>query len=111
MAALKTCKPSESELTELQAHAKSLAKANAEKAAADKIVDASKDAISKWLLHQRQINIETLEIGEMVLIEKVVLIEIGKQIKFDEKGFLSSEPILHAKWMKPRPVKKFKSLT
>lgn len=110
MAALKTCKPSESELPNLQQLAKSMVEANSQKAKLEKVVEASKEAFVKWLLEQRGVNVEELEIGEMVMIENVVLIEIGKQDRFDEKGFLLSEPTTHAKWMKPRPVKKFKAL-
>jgi hypothetical protein len=110
MVGVKTCKPAESELPVLQHLSKSMAEANAAKAKADKIVESSKEGLAKWLLEQRDINIETLQIGDMVMIENVVLIEIGKQERFDEKGFLVSEPALHAQWVKPRPVKKFKSI-
>ena len=103
-------KPSGAELEQLQGHAIKLKEANAVKGKSDKLVEASKAALSKWLLDERKLDIQTLQIGDMVQIEGVVLIEISAMSKFDEKGFLIAQPVLHAEYKKDLLVKKFKPL-
>lgn len=105
-----TVKPQGADLEKLQKAAKLLKKSNALFAIAKKDSDAAKSEISDWLKAERQIEIETLPIGEFVHVENVCMIERGKQNKFDEKGFLIAEPKLHADWKKDLPITKYKAL-
>lgn len=103
-------KPQGRDLEKLQAAAKLLKEANKFFAIAKKNSESAKAAISEWLKANRQLDIETLKIGEMVMVESVCLIEIGSQNKFDEKAFLLAEPELHQKFKKDFSFTKFKSL-
>ncbi len=107
---VRTFKPSETELKPLRLAASQLKEANAAVGIAKKSSDAAKLVLTDWLKTQRKLDIDTLAIGEFVSIEDVVLIEIGKQNKFDEKAFLAAEPATHAKFKKDFPMQKFKPL-
>jgi hypothetical protein len=103
-------KPSGAQLIALQAASVALRQANAVLAKAKESADAAKEAIINWLKSERSIDIETLPIGEIVMIEDVVIIKITSQNRFDEKAFLLADPAIHAKWKKDMPVRKFDPL-
>lgn len=85
--------------------------ANAALSKAKKESDSAKATIGAWLEKERDLKIETLPIGEFVIIENVCFIEIGKQNKFDEKAFLASNAELHAQFKKDFSVVRFKPAT
>lgn len=95
---------------ELVKAAKMLRTANAMLAEAKKIADSAKENIKRILKDERGIDVTTLHIGEIVSVDKVLLIEIGKQCRFDESGFQLVQPDMYAKWKKDFPTVKIKSL-
>lgn len=90
--------------------AKLLKESNSLLANATKQVEAAKSAIASILKDNREIDIETLNIGEMVLIDGVMLIECSKQNKFDSKSFMLAEPAKFAEFKRDFPTRKYKSL-
>jgi hypothetical protein len=103
-----TFKPAGQELEDLQQAARLLKNANAATTRAEKEIETAKAKLSQWLLAERNTNLDTLDIGALVNIEDVALIEIGQMTKFDEKTFALAKPGLHAEYLKPRRVKRFK---
>src|ERR1043166_829151 len=99
--------------------AKRLRAANAAQAAAEKIVKTEKAIFSRFLQEEKGITVETMPVGEELLIQTVIdgktvdvlRIEIGKANLFDEEGFKASDPDTYAKWIKEFPRRKFKALT
>lgn len=75
-----------------------------------KQVDASKTAIEAWLKENRQVDIAALPIGEMVNIDGVCLIEVGKQSRLDQAALQLEQPEVFAKYRKEFPCLKFKPL-
>jgi hypothetical protein len=106
-----TVKPQGTDLDRLRRAAAMLRKANALFGIAKKDSESAKAEISAWLKAERQIDIEALEIGQMVNVENVCIIERGKQNKFDEKSFLFEQPELHAKYKRDLPITKYKALS
>ena len=102
--------PAESELQSLKEKADCLKKFNAVQAETKKTIEATKAFFAKWLKDNRGLDLETLPIGEIVVIEGVVMIEMGKMDKFDEKAFLLEHADLHATFKRPLPVTKYKPL-
>jgi transcriptional regulator NrdR family protein len=100
---MKTFKASEAEVKRLRIVMAQLALANKQAGEAKKSVEAAKADIEKWLKEERELEVASLTIGEMVLIDEVVLIEIGKTARFDEKAFLLREPALHAEFKRDVP--------
>lgn len=107
---MKTFKPADSELKSLRLAAALLKAANTALGEAKKQSEAAKKTLTDWLKDNRKLDIESLSIGEFVSVEDVVLIEIGKQNKFDEKAFMSAEPAIHARFKKDFPIHRFKPL-
>jgi hypothetical protein len=107
---MQTFKPAEADLTKLKGSARSLKEANEVMAEAKKRADAAKEFMADWLKRERGVELETLEVGEILSIDGVALIEIGKQTRFDEGAFSLAEPVLHARFRKEFSVKKFKPL-
>jgi hypothetical protein len=107
---MKTFKPSETEARELRIAAAKLEVANKALGEAKKNAEAAKEQLGKWLKAERELDLATLGIGEMILIEDVVLIEIGKQARFDEKAFLLAEPAKHAEFKKDLPILRYKPI-
>ena len=107
---MQTFKASGSEFDLLRDAAITLKEANSKMADGEKAATAAKKRLADWLQEKRGLNLETLKIGEMVQIEGVALIEIGKQNKFDVSAFMLSEPELHLKFKKDMPIRKYKSL-
>jgi hypothetical protein len=105
-----TFKPTGDDETKLREAAKKLKQSNALLAIGKKGADAAKECIEGWLKQERKFDVATLEIGDIVNIEGIVLIEVGKQNKFDEKAFLLAQPSLHEEWKRDMPVRKFKAL-
>jgi len=105
-----TFKPTGAELERLQSAAKKLKAGNAKFGEAKKDTEAAKAAISDWLKTERNLDLTTLPIGEMVQIDGVALVEITSMNKFDEKSFLLSDPTTHAKFKKDFTVTKYKPL-
>jgi hypothetical protein len=94
----------------LQRAAKTIKQANGMFAAAKKMAEAGKAALADWLKTERETDLETLAIGELISIEGVALIEIGKMNKFDEAKFQLAQPETHAQFKRDVAVKKFKPL-
>jgi len=90
--------------------AKLLKQSNSLVASATKQVEAAKEAIAAILKENREIDISTLKIGEMVQIKDVLLLEIGSQNKFAEKVFMLAEPEKYQAFKRDFAIKKFKSL-
>lgn len=107
---MKTVKPNEEEAVTLKKAARMIRISNELMASAKKAVEAAKEQIAGWLKTNREIDIESLPIGEMVNVDGVCLIERGKQNKFDEKGFLVAQPAVHAEFKKDFPITKYKVL-
>jgi hypothetical protein len=83
---------------------------NTQLAAAKKLVDTGKAAIADWLQRERDVNLDTLPIGELIAIDGICLIEIGKMNKFDEPAFQLAHPGQHAEFKRDFSVKKFKPI-
>jgi hypothetical protein len=77
---------------------------------ATKQVETAKKAIAEILKDYRGIEVETLPIGEMVMIEGVLLLKINSQNKFDSKQFALDNPVEFAKYKKDFATKRFDSL-
>ena len=105
---MKQFKPSDADLLKLQAAATNLQEANKQANTAKATIEANKKVITDWLKENRDLDLDRLEIGETVYIEKVVFIEIGKMNKFDEQAFQIEHGKLHLAFKKDFPVKKFK---
>jgi hypothetical protein len=107
---VRTCKPADCDLQTLQQTADRLRQANQQLSRAGKLRDAAKKSLSDWLRNNRQIDIEALPVGEIVVIEGIALIEIDSQNRFDEDAFLLSDPEKHAAFRKELPIRKIKPL-
>ena len=83
---------------------------NAAMASGKKQSDAGKAMIAQWLKDNRQCDIANLPISEIVSIESVCLVEIGKQTRLDQKGMAVESPELFAKYQREFPTVKFKPL-
>ncbi|MDO8611138.1 MAG: hypothetical protein Q7R95_11485 [bacterium] len=83
---------------------------NAQLASAKKQVDAGKATLATILKEERAIDLSTLAIGEMVNVDKVCLIEVGKQTRFDQATFQLEHPTVFAQYQKEFPTLKFKPL-
>jgi len=105
-----TVRPGLPDLVKLKASAILLKAANKSIAQAEKTREAAKADISQWLKENREINLEALEIGEIVNVEGICLIERASMDKFDEKSFLLAHADLHAQFKRPLVFSKFKSL-
>jgi hypothetical protein len=103
-------KPRPKEIQELIEAAVCLKDANEELSRAKKASEAAKEKLAKWLKDRHGLSVEELAVGEIVHIEGVALIEVGKMSKFREKEFLMAEPELHAKWTGDIPVRRYKPL-
>lgn len=75
-----------------------------------KQADAGKAMIEQWLKEQRQCDLSTLSIGEIINIETVCLVEIGKQTRLDQATMQLQDPVLFAKYQKEFATVKFKPL-
>lgn len=100
----------ENELAGMIDAAKRLKAANAAIAAANKEVETCKAHIAGWLKDNRGLTLDTLDIGEIVQIDGVVMIERAKQNKFDEKAFAMAQPEVYAANKRDFPMNKFKAL-
>lgn len=107
---MQTFKPNPADKETLQMAGRLLKGGNQKIAEGNKEVEAAKAIVTNWLGGERNCQLETLAIGEMIEIESCFLVEISKQNKFDEKRFLALNPIEHAAYKKDFPVKKFKAL-
>jgi hypothetical protein len=107
---MKTVRPNEAEIQELLTAAVNLKSANQRLAAANKDVDNAKSILRRWLNTSREIDVDTLQIGEIVNIEGVCLIERGKQNKFDEARFAVDSPAVYGAFRRDFPMTKFKPL-
>ena len=107
---VQTVKPNPQNDSVLRQAAVMLKNANAALSSAKKQADAAKTTIAAWLLENRQINVDTLPIGEIVNIDGVALIEIGKQNRFDQKAFALAQPTLTLEFTREFPTVKVKPL-
>lgn len=83
---------------------------NAKLSEGKKQSDAGKAMIEQWLKDNRQCDISSLPIGELVNIETVCLIEVGKQNRLDQKAMQLEAPELFAKYQREFATVKFKPL-
>jgi hypothetical protein len=90
--------------------AKMIKDGNAKLAEGKKQSDAGKAMIEGWLKDARQCDLATLAIGEIVNIESVCLVEIGKQTRFNEKRFAVEQPETFASYREEMAIRKFKPL-
>lgn len=107
---MRTFKPAEADLPELQKSAARLKTANRLFGVAKRESEAAKKHLSDWLREKRDLDIAVLPIGEFVSLEGVALIEIGKQNRFDEDAFVLAQPETYEQFKKDFPVRKFKPL-
>ena len=108
---MKVFKPTTPEsIAALQRAALAIKAANGMFSAAKKMSEAGKTALADWLKTERDTDLETLPIGDLISIDGICLIEIGKMNKFDEARFQLAQPELHAEFKRDLPVKKFKPL-
>jgi hypothetical protein len=105
-----TVRPALPDIIKLKAAAILLKAAYKTISQAGKTIDAAKADIAQWLKANRDIDLETLPIGEMVNVEGVCLIERAKQNKFDEGAFFLKHADLHTQFKKDFPITKFKVL-
>jgi hypothetical protein len=83
---------------------------NAKLAEGKKQSDAGKAMIETWLADNRQCTLASLPIGELVNIESVCLVEIGKQNRFNEKRFAVEHPETFAAYREEMRLTKYKPL-
>lgn|SRR5262249_28682070 len=95
---------------QLKQACQNLKEANSALARANKTASGAKEIICRRLYELREVNLEILPIGAIVSVEKLLLIEIGKQNRFDEKQFELDDAETYAKYKKDFPCKKFKPL-
>ncbi len=103
-------KPHDEELAELQAAAQQLQTANTQIAAANKDAENAKATLAKWLKEKRSVDVNTLGIGALIVIEGAALIEVTRQIRFDEVSFSQADPTTYAKFRRDVLIRKFKPL-
>ena len=96
--------------TMLRQAAQMIKDGNAKLTEGKKQSDAGKAMIEQWLKDNRQCDVASLAIGELVNIETVCLIEIGKQNRLDQKAMQLELPEVFAKYQKQFPTIKFKPL-
>ena len=87
-----------------------LRQANAMLSEGKKLSEGAKAVIRNRLLELREVDLAALPIGEMVNVEKLILIEVGKQSRFDEHQFQLDQPESYLSYKKDFPVLKFKPL-
>jgi len=90
--------------------AKILKAANAMAAQSKKEIETAKAIISQRILALRQVDISKLPIGDVISIDGIALIEIGKQNRFDSDSFQIANPALYEKYKKDFPTIKIKPL-
>lgn len=83
---------------------------NATLAQAKKQVDAGKAMIADWLETERNCQLASLPIGEMINVDGVCLIEIGKQNRLDQATLQAEVPEIFTKYQREFPVVKYKPL-
>jgi hypothetical protein len=102
---MKVLKIDDSDLTQA---CRDLRTANEAAADAAKCQQAAKDMIRRRLWELRELQLETLPIGEKVYVDKLLLIEIAKQTRFDQQQFRLDRPDEFDAYMKDFPIVKFK---
>lgn len=108
---IKTFIPTDqNEKAELRAAAAALRDANRAQGEANKAIEAAKERLTKWLKEQRDCELATLPIGDIVHVEGIVIIEVGKMSKFDEKRFMLDKPLEHQAYKADMPVRRYKPL-
>lgn len=83
---------------------------NAMLAQGKKLAEAGKATIEAWLKDNRGVELASEPIGEIINIDGIVIVEIGKQTRFNEKRFAVEKPELHAEYREEMAIKKFKPL-
>jgi hypothetical protein len=97
-------------LAKLQAAAVAIRDGNQRISEGTKAVEIGKEAIANWLRDNRECDLSKLEIGSLVTVENVALIEVAKQDRFDAKAFAIEHVALFAAFVKRFPMVKFKAL-
>jgi hypothetical protein len=102
---MKTLKIDDSDLTQA---CRDLRAANDAAADAAKRQQAAKDMIKRRLLELRDVSLEGLPIGEKIYVDKLLLIEIAKQTRFDQQQFRLDRPDEFDAYLKDFSMVKFK---
>jgi len=82
--------------------------ANDAAAEADKKQKAAKEIIKRRLWELRELNLSLLPVGEKVYVDKILLIEIAKQNRFDSSQFKLDSPAQYDRYCKEFSVVKMK---
>lgn len=98
------------ENTELESAVRNLKQANLAQSAAKKTADNAKATIARILKDARDVELTSLPIGEIVSINNCLLIEIGKQNRFDEATFQAKHPALYSEFKRDFAIIKYKPL-
>ncbi|HEY1235910.1 MAG TPA: hypothetical protein VGH22_21200 [Candidatus Binatia bacterium] len=102
---MKLLKIDDSDLTQA---CQDLRAANDAATEADKKQKAAKDMIRRRLYELRELNLEILPIGEKVYVDKLLLIEVAKQNRFDTSQYKLDCPEQYQSYCKEFAVVKMK---
>lgn len=108
---MKTFIPNDSELATLKSAAEMITRGNRMLADGKKLSDAGKLGLADWLRTQRQFDIDAAPIGTVANVHGVAIVEVASMQKFAEKEFALAYPAMHASFIKPLAVRKFKPFT
>lgn len=75
-----------------------------------KLDEAGKATLATIVKDERDIDFDALSIGEIINIDKICLVEIGKQTRLDQAAMQLQDPVLFAKYQKEFATIKFKPL-
>jgi len=84
--------------------------ANTALSEANKKASNAKKIIEQKLLKERGLNVRAEPIGEIISIDKMLLIEIGKQNRLDEEQLELDHAELYQSYKRDFPTVKFKPL-
>jgi hypothetical protein len=104
---MKTTKPNDQEIGKLITAAQSVKSGNRAIADGKKLVETGKEYIADWLAKNRAIELDKQPFDEVVSIQGVCVVQIGSQVRFDEKAFMIQHPELHAQFMRKNKILKF----
>lgn len=107
---MRNFRPSEDEIGILKSSASQLRKANALFGVAKRESEAAKKVITDWLRDKRQLDLAQEQIGEVICIEDVMLIEVTKQNRLDKDTLMIKEPETYGRFLRDFPMLKFRAL-
>lgn len=98
------------ENTELESAVRNLKQANLAQSTAKKTADNAKATIARILKDSRDVELANLPIGEIISVNNCLLIEIGKQNRFDEATFQVKHSTLYSEFKRDFATIKYKPL-